>query len=40
MPFPCAPLRLADPVVQERFRKAGQEIWPAEEQTPEALAAK
>jgi tripartite-type tricarboxylate transporter receptor subunit TctC len=31
---------LADPVVQERFRKVGQEIWPAQEQTPEALAAK
>ena len=31
---------LANPVVQERFRKVGQEIWPAEEQTPEALAAK
>ena len=31
---------LADPAVQERFRKTGQEIWPAAEQTPEALAAK
>jgi tripartite-type tricarboxylate transporter receptor subunit TctC len=31
---------LADPVVQDRFRKVGQEIWPVEFQTPEALAAK
>ncbi len=31
---------LADPVVQERFKKVGQEIWPVEDQTPEALAAK
>jgi tripartite-type tricarboxylate transporter receptor subunit TctC len=31
---------LADPVVQDRFKKAGQEIWPVEYQTPEALAAK
>ncbi len=31
---------LADPGVQERFRKIGQEIWPPEYQTPEALAAK
>jgi tripartite-type tricarboxylate transporter receptor subunit TctC len=31
---------LADPSVQERFRKVGQEIWPPEYQTPEALAAK
>jgi tripartite-type tricarboxylate transporter receptor subunit TctC len=31
---------LADPVVQERFKKVGQEIWPLEYQTPEALAAK
>jgi tripartite-type tricarboxylate transporter receptor subunit TctC len=31
---------LADPAVQEKFKKAGQEVWPAEEQTPEALAAK
>jgi tripartite-type tricarboxylate transporter receptor subunit TctC len=31
---------LADPVVQERFKKVGQEIWPPEYQTPEALAAK
>jgi tripartite-type tricarboxylate transporter receptor subunit TctC len=31
---------LADPGVQERFKKIGQEIWPPEYQTPEALAAK
>ena len=31
---------LADPAVQERFRKVGQEIWPLQYQTPEALAAK
>ncbi len=31
---------LADPGVQERFKKLGQEIWPANYQTPEALAAK
>lgn len=31
---------LADPAVQERFKKAGQEVWPQAEQTPEALAAK
>ncbi len=31
---------LADPVVQDRFKKVGQEIWPVEYQTPEALAAK
>jgi tripartite-type tricarboxylate transporter receptor subunit TctC len=31
---------LADPSVQERFRKVGQEIWPVEDQTPQALAAK
>jgi tripartite-type tricarboxylate transporter receptor subunit TctC len=31
---------LADPVVQDRFKKVGQEIWPVEDQTPEALAAK
>jgi tripartite-type tricarboxylate transporter receptor subunit TctC len=30
---------LADPIVQERFRDAGQDVWPAEGQTPEALAA-
>ncbi len=31
---------LAGPRVQERFKKVGQEIWPPEYQTPEALAAK
>ena len=31
---------LADPTMQERFKKVGQEIWPVEYQTPEALAAK
>ncbi len=31
---------LADPVVEDRFKKVGQEIWPPEYQTPEALAAK
>jgi tripartite-type tricarboxylate transporter receptor subunit TctC len=31
---------LADPVVQDRFKKVGQEIWPVAYQTPEALAAK
>lgn len=31
---------LADPVVQDRFKKVGQEIWPPEYQTPEALATK
>jgi tripartite-type tricarboxylate transporter receptor subunit TctC len=31
---------LADPVVQDRFKKVGQEIWPVEDQTPEALQAK
>jgi tripartite-type tricarboxylate transporter receptor subunit TctC len=31
---------LADPGVAERFKKVGQEIWPADQQTPEALAAK
>jgi tripartite-type tricarboxylate transporter receptor subunit TctC len=31
---------LADPNVKERFKKVGQEIWPVEQQTPEALAAK
>ena len=29
---------LADPVVQDRFKQVGQEIWPADEQTPEAQA--
>jgi tripartite-type tricarboxylate transporter receptor subunit TctC len=31
---------LADPIVQDRFKKVGQEIWPVEYQTPEALAEK
>lgn len=31
---------LADPNVKERFRSVGQDVWPADEQTPEALAAK
>jgi len=31
---------LADPLVQDRFKKVGQEIWPLQDQTPEALAAK
>ena len=31
---------LADPTMQDRFKKVGQEIWPVEYQTPEALAAK
>ncbi len=31
---------LADPGVQERFKKLGQEIWPPDYQTPQALAAK
>ena len=30
---------LADPQVQQRFKDAGQSIWPREQQTPEALAA-
>ena len=30
---------LADPLVQQRFRDAGQGIWPRAQQTPEALAA-
>ena len=30
---------LADPAVRQRFRDFGQEIWPREKQTPEALAA-
>jgi tripartite-type tricarboxylate transporter receptor subunit TctC len=30
---------LADPLVQQRFKDAGQSIWPRERQTPEALAA-
>jgi tripartite-type tricarboxylate transporter receptor subunit TctC len=31
---------LADPGVQQRFKKVGQEIWPPDQQTPGALAAK
>jgi tripartite-type tricarboxylate transporter receptor subunit TctC len=31
---------LADASVQQRLRNVGQEIWPAAEQTPQALAAK
>jgi tripartite-type tricarboxylate transporter receptor subunit TctC len=31
---------LADPAVQEHLKAVGQEVWPANEQTPEALAAK
>ena len=31
---------LADPTVQDRLKKVGQEIWPVEYQTPAALAAK
>lgn len=31
---------LADPGVQARFKKVGQEIWPPQDQTPAALAAK
>jgi tripartite-type tricarboxylate transporter receptor subunit TctC len=31
---------LADPKVQARFKAVGQEVWPANEQTPAALAAK
>jgi len=31
---------LADPIIKERFRGVGQDVWPADEQTPEALAAK
>lgn len=31
---------LADPTVKERFRAIGQDVWPADEQTPGALAAK
>ena len=30
---------LADPLVQQRFKDAGQGIWPRAQQTPEALAA-
>ena len=31
---------LADAAVKERFKAVGQDVWPADEQTPEALAAK
>lgn len=31
---------LADPVVQDRLKKVGQEVWPPQYQTPAALAAK
>jgi tripartite-type tricarboxylate transporter receptor subunit TctC len=31
---------LADPAVQKRFTAVGQDIWPADQQSPEALAAK
>jgi tripartite-type tricarboxylate transporter receptor subunit TctC len=30
---------LADPTVRKRFAELGQEVWPREQQTPEALAA-
>ena len=30
---------LADPVVRQRLTDVGQEIWPRDKQTPEALAA-
>jgi tripartite-type tricarboxylate transporter receptor subunit TctC len=30
---------LADPTVRQRFKDAGQDIWPREQQTPQALAA-
>lgn len=30
---------LADPVTRQRFKDFGQDIWPREQQTPEALAA-
>ena len=30
---------LADPAIQKRFSDIGQEIWPREQQTPQALAA-
>ncbi len=30
---------LADPAVKERFASQGQDIWPREQQTPEALTA-
>lgn len=31
---------LADPAVRKRFKAVGQEIWPADQQTPAALATK
>ena len=34
------PRGFGDPGVQERFKKLGQEIWPSDQQTPGALAAK
>jgi tripartite-type tricarboxylate transporter receptor subunit TctC len=30
---------LADPNVQQRYAAQGQDIWPRDQQTPEALAA-
>ena len=30
---------LADPDVQQRFAAQGQDIWPRDQQTPQALAA-
>jgi hypothetical protein len=30
---------LADPAVRQRLTEVGQEIWPRDKQTPEALAA-
>ena len=30
---------LADPAVKKRFNDFGQELWPRDKQTPEALAA-
>ena len=30
---------LADPTVKQRMRDIGQELWPREQQTPQALAA-
>ena len=30
---------LADPATIERFRAVGQDMWPRDKQTPEALAA-
>ena len=30
---------LADPAVRQRFMEIGQEIWPRDKQTPEALSA-